>query len=65
MPLIKILRLLAVLAAACILGNWYLAEVKKARAANLPPYRAYFSLPGILIILLALLLPVLARLIQR
>jgi hypothetical protein len=51
--------------AACTLGNWYLAEYKKARAAHLPAYRAYFSLPGILIVLLIFLLPILARLIQK
>jgi hypothetical protein len=62
---LKIIRLIAVLLAACILGNWYLAEYKKARAAHLPSYRAYFSLPGILIIVLVLLLPLLARMIQK
>jgi hypothetical protein len=63
--MLKIVQLIAVLLAACILGNWYLAEYKKARAAGLPWYRAYFSLPGILIILLIFLLPLLARLIQK
>ncbi|MEJ2246738.1 MAG: hypothetical protein P8Y80_11780 [Acidobacteriota bacterium] len=64
MQILKIIQLIAVLLAACILGNWYLAEYKKARAANLPSYRAYFSLPGICILLLILLLPLIARLIQ-
>jgi hypothetical protein len=62
---LKIIQLIAVLLAASILGNWYLAEYKKARAAHLPSYRGYFSLPGICIILLILLLPILARLIQK
>jgi hypothetical protein len=61
----KIIQAIAVLGAASILGNWYLAEYKKARAANLPLYRAYFSLPGALIILLVLLLPLLVRIIQK
>ena len=61
----KIIQVVAVLGAASILGNWYLAEYKKARAANLPLYRAYFSLPGALIILLILLLPLLVRIIQK
>lgn len=64
MQLAKIIQIIAVLIAASILGNWYLAEYRKARAANLPPYRAYFSLPGIIIILLVLLLPILVRFIQ-
>lgn len=64
MQLNKIIQIIAVLAAASILGNWYLSEYKKARAANLPSYRAYFSLPGLLIILLIFLLPILVRFIQ-
>jgi hypothetical protein len=63
--LLKIIQLIAVLLAASILGNWYIAEYRKARAAHLPSYRAYFSIPGICIILLILLLPILARLIQK
>lgn len=65
MQLIKSIQLIAVLVAAVVLGNWYLAEYRKARAANLPSYRAYFSLPGVLIVLLIVLLPILARYIQR
>lgn len=61
MQLVKIIQLIAVLAAASILGNWYLAEHKKARASNLPLYRAYFNLPGIIIIILILLLPILVH----
>jgi hypothetical protein len=61
----KILQLIAVLGAASILGNWYMAEYKKARSANLPLSRAYFSLPGILIILFVLLLPLLVHFIQK
>jgi hypothetical protein len=61
--LIKNLKYLSVLIAAVILGNWYLAEYKKARMAGLPWYRAYFSLPGILIVIIILVLPVIARFI--
>ncbi|MGD9368276.1 MAG: hypothetical protein PVH87_21430 [Desulfobacteraceae bacterium] len=60
---VKNLQYLSVLIAAVILGNWYLAEYKKAKRARLPWHRAYFSLPGILIILLILLLPIIARFI--
>ncbi len=65
MQAFKIIQLIAVLVAAGILGNWYLSEYRKARATNLPPYRAYFSLPGIIIILFVILLPILMRLIQK
>ena len=65
MPLLKLIQIAAILLAAAILGNWYLTEYRRARAAGLPIYRAYFSLPGIMIILLILLLPVLARFVQN
>lgn len=56
--LTELLKLAAVLAAAVFLGNWFLAELKKARRLNLPWYSAYFSPPGLLI-LAALLAPLL------
>ena len=61
--IVKNLQYLSVLVAAAILGNWYLAEYKKARLAGQPWYRAYCSLPGVLIVVLILLLPIIARFI--
>jgi hypothetical protein len=58
----KILQFIAVLAAAAILGNWFLAEHKKAKSTGQPWYRAYFSLPGIIIAVLIIVLPIVARL---
>jgi len=49
---------------AAILGNWFLAEVKKSRRFNLPWYSAYLSPPGLLI-LAALLVPVIYWLARR
>ncbi len=63
MQLIKILQFVCILIAAGIMGNWYLAEYRKAIMAGKPLYRACFTLPGILIMLMILLLPVLARLL--
>ncbi|MEE4264058.1 MAG: hypothetical protein V2I56_15315, partial [Desulfobacteraceae bacterium] len=45
-----------VLIAAIILGNWFLAEVKKANRQQQPWYKPYLSIPGLLI-LAALSLP--------
>jgi hypothetical protein len=56
--LIEALKLAAVVAASALLGNWFLAELKKARRLNLPWYSAYLSPPGLLI-LAALAVPVL------
>jgi H+/Cl- antiporter ClcA len=46
----EIIKLVAVLAAATLLGNWFLAELRKARRQNLPWYTAYLSPPGLLIL---------------
>jgi hypothetical protein len=55
--LIQILKLIAILVAAILLGNWFLAEVKEGRVKGKPWYHAYFSAPGILVILALFLLP--------
>ena len=44
------------LIAAIIIGNWFLAEVKKAHRRQQPWYKPYLSIPGV-IILIALCLP--------
>jgi hypothetical protein len=62
--LLNILKLVAVLVAALMIGNWFLAEVKKARALRKPWYQPYLSIPGVLI-LLALLLPVIVWIINK
>ena len=49
-----------VLAAALVLGNWYLSEHRKLKAMGKPWYASYFSLPGIIIIALLVLLPLVA-----
>ena len=53
---LTLIKLGGVLVAAIILGNWFLAEVKKASRQGQPWYKPYLSLPGLLI-LLALCLP--------
>ena len=61
----KILRFLAPLVAAILVGNWFLSEVKKARATNQPWYRPYLSTPGLLIILAAILIPIILWVIKK
>ena len=55
--LLNLLKMVAVLVAAILVGNWFLAENRKARAQDKPWHQPYLSAPGILIIL-ALLLPI-------
>ncbi|MFP4225537.1 MAG: hypothetical protein ACLFRF_02320 [Desulfobacterales bacterium] len=62
--LLEIAKIVAILAAAGILGNWFLKEVKQAKKMGRPWYTPYFSVPGALI-LIALLLPFLAWLTRQ
>ncbi|MEE4357183.1 MAG: hypothetical protein V2I97_12010 [Desulfococcaceae bacterium] len=55
--MLNVLKMIAALAAASMLGNWFLSEVRQARARQEPWYRPYMSIPGILI-LIFLSLPV-------
>ncbi len=63
--LITLIKIIAVLTAAGLLGNWFLSEVKKSKLKGDPVYKAYLSLPGIIIILLVLLLPIIAHLLKH
>lgn len=48
----KILEAVCVLAAAIMVGNWFLAEVRKSQARKAPWYAPYLSPPGIVIIII-------------
>ncbi|MDO9264473.1 MAG: hypothetical protein Q7U02_10945 [Desulfosalsimonadaceae bacterium] len=63
--LVTLVKIISVCIAAGLLGNWFADEVKKAKRKGDPPYKAYASTPGILIIVLIVLLPVLAWCLQR
>jgi hypothetical protein len=54
----NIVKLVAVLVAAGILGNWFLTEVKKGKARRKPWYAPYLSPPGLIILGIILLLPI-------
>ena len=47
---INLLKAIAILAAASLLGNWFLHEVRKARKAGKPWYAPYATLPGLLVL---------------
>lgn len=58
------IKAVAALMAAMTLGNWFLAEVKRARVQGAPWYRPYLSAPGLMILALTLVLPVIWWLAQ-
>lgn len=53
------IKAIALLIAAAVLGNWFLSEVKKAKQEKAVWYKPYISIPGILIVLAAIGLPIL------
>ncbi len=55
-----ILKAIPILAAAFLLGNWFLSEVRKAKAAAKPWYAPYLTIPGLLV-LVALMIPIYLR----
>ncbi|MFO7838802.1 MAG: hypothetical protein R6X08_04805 [Desulfosalsimonadaceae bacterium] len=61
--LTDIVKILALLAAAAIIGNWFLREVKNAKIAGKPWYAPYLTIPGGLV-LAAILLPILVWIVQ-
>ncbi len=61
---ISILKMVAVLLAASLLGNWFLSELKKSRDLKKNWYAPYLTLPGLLIIV-ALFIPVVIWVLQR
>ena len=56
--IIHILKIIPVLIAAILLGNWFLSELKRANATGKPWYTAYLSIPGLLIVLAIVVVPI-------
>ncbi len=53
------IKAVSALMAAMILGNWFLAEVKRAKAEGAPWYQPYLTAPGVMILVLVFCLPIL------
>jgi hypothetical protein len=56
----QIIKMIAVLGAAALLGNWFLSELRAARRNGKPWFAVYLTVPGILVVLAAILLPIAA-----
>lgn len=63
--IVQILKIIPILIAAILLGNWFLAELKRANATDKPWYSAYLSIPGLLILLAILVIPIALWLTSR
>jgi len=63
--LITLLKAIPILIAALILGNSFLAELKKARVQGLPWYKPYLTPPGIIILIIILVVPIVLKIIQE
>ena len=61
---VTIIKAIAVLIAALIVGNSFLAELKKARVLGLPWYKPYLTLPGIIILIAILVVPIVLKIMQ-
>jgi hypothetical protein len=61
----QIIKMVAVLAAAALIGNWFLHELRASRRLGKPWYSVYLTPPGILILLSAILLPLAAWYLGR
>ena len=48
--LLDALKFIAIIVAAIVLGNMFLAELRKSNRKGDPWYRPYLSLPGLLIL---------------
>ena len=62
--LVTIIKAGAILIAALIVGNSFLQELKKARALGLPWYKPYLTLPGIIILIIILVVPIVLKIMQ-
>ncbi len=63
--LLQIIKMIAVLAAAALIGNWFLHELRSARETGKPWYAVYLTPPGVLIVVAAVVLPLVAWYFSR
>jgi len=63
--ILLILKAVAVLIGASMLGNWFLAELRSVKRKGLPWYTVYLSPPGMLVVVIVLVFPVLVWWIRR
>ncbi|PIP40534.1 MAG: hypothetical protein COX19_05545 [Desulfobacterales bacterium CG23_combo_of_CG06-09_8_20_14_all_51_8] len=63
--LITLIKIMAICSAAGILGSWFSSEAKKNKLKGGPAYKVYLSLPGILIGIIVLFLPIFVWMLKQ
>ncbi len=59
MPMfLNVIKFISIIIASIIIGRWFLKELKFAQKEQKPWYAPYISIPGIIIIIIAILIPV-------
>jgi len=53
------IKIIPILIAAILVGRWFQSEIKHAADSDKPWYTAYISLPGLIILLAVLVVPIL------
>jgi len=61
---VTVIKLVAVFAAATMLGRWFQDEIKMSAVRKEPWHKPYLSLPGLIILAAMFLLPVLIWIIK-
>lgn len=61
---LNIVKMVATLVAAIMVGNWFVAEVRSAKVKGLPWYRPYLSVPGAIIVLF-IVMPIVLWVVAR
>ena len=61
--MMQLFSFISILVAAILIGSWFLDEIKQAKIYNLPWYKPYISLPGIIIIS-AVVCPIIMRILN-
>ena len=63
--MVDILKAVAILVAAILIGKWYLTENKKKRSSKEPWYTLYLSPPGLIVIAAVLIIPIIIWAIRQ
>jgi hypothetical protein len=57
-PIFFLIKIIPVMIAAILLGRWFQAEFKQTTLQKKPWYSAYISIPGLIILLIILVVPI-------